>query len=103
MFLSLTLIGEVMKLREVLTMRGLAKTRYERFRHINRKKRIIKEQNNYWSYKHEGELSKGKIHCSCWMCRRKSYDSPKISDLRKSLAMKDEIRSWENGELDFDV
>lgn len=51
---------------------------------IRRKQRIIKEQNNYWHYKHAGELAKGKIHCSCPLCRRKSSDSAKFSDLRRT-------------------
>lgn len=51
---------------------------------IRRKQRIIKDQNGYWSYKHAGELAKGKIHCSCPMCRRKSSDAAKISDIRKT-------------------
>lgn len=57
-------------------------TRVQRVKHIRRKQRIIKEQGNYWHYEHAGSLSKGKIHCSCPMCRRKSYDSPKIQDVR---------------------
>ena len=28
---------------------------------------------------------KGKIHCSCWMCRRKSYDDPQIRDKRAAM------------------
>lgn len=28
-------------------------------------------------------LSKGKIHCSCPMCRHKSYDEKSMSDKRK--------------------
>ena len=79
-------------------MKSRAKTRYERFRHINRKKRIIKEQNNYWHYKHEGMLSKGKIHCSCWMCRTKSYDSLKISDLRKIEKMNADLDDFFKGD-----
>jgi len=51
---------------------------------IRRKQRIIKEQNNYWYYKNAGELAKGKIHCSCPLCRQKSSDLAKISDLRKT-------------------
>lgn len=58
--------------------------RFQRYVHIARKKRIIKEQNNYWYYKHEGELDKGKIHCSCWMCSAKTrVHGPKISEIRK--------------------
>lgn len=51
---------------------------------IQRKKRIIRQQNDYWVYRHDGELAKGKIHCSCPLCRRKSFDEAKISDVRKS-------------------
>ena len=64
--------------------------RYHRRRIIRRKKQIISDQNNYWSYKHEGELSKGKIFCSCPLCRRKSYDFPKFCDRKKKASMIDE-------------
>ena len=40
-----------------------------------RKARIIKEQNNYWSYISLHQLSKGKIHCSCPMCSAKTNNS----------------------------
>lgn len=61
--------------------------RHNRIRVINRKKKIIKSQNNYWYVEHDGMLSKGKIHCSCWMCRHKSYDNAKMQD--KHSAIKD--------------
>lgn len=51
--------------------------RIQRQKHINRKKRIIKEQNDYWHYEHEGVLSKGKIHCGCGMCRSKTNNKGK--------------------------
>lgn len=51
--------------------------RIQRQKHINRKKRIIKEQNNYWHYECEGILNKGKIHCSCGMCRNKTNNKGK--------------------------
>ncbi len=56
--------------------------RHQRYAHINRKKKIIQAQNGYWHYRHEGELDKGKIHCSCPLCRHKFFDSPKFSDRR---------------------
>lgn len=62
-----------------------------RRRAIQRKQRIIKEQDNYWHYKYAGELSKGKIHCSCPMCRRKSYDEAKIGDIRKAQKNIDQL------------
>ena len=34
-----------------------------------------------------GRLSKGKIHCSCWMCRCKSRDKRSASDNRKQVSM----------------
>ena len=65
--------------------------RRQRAKHIARKQRMI----NQWSYDKEhpywvapaGALSKGKIHCSCWMCRRKSYDHKAAKDLARIEAM----------------
>lgn len=59
--------------------------RKQRIRHINRKKGIIKRVSGYseykiWYYKHEGMLNKGKIHCSCPLCR---FNHPSHSDLKK--------------------
>lgn len=34
-----------------------------------------------------GRLSKGKIHCSCWMCRCKSRDKRSASDNRKQISI----------------
>jgi hypothetical protein len=66
--------------------RTRAFTRYQRNRHIIRKKRIIGATNCYYA-KFDGILSKGKVHCSCWYCRRKSYDEIKYSDRKKILAL----------------
>ncbi|MDE7244968.1 MAG: hypothetical protein K2O18_13485 [Oscillospiraceae bacterium] len=60
--------------------------RHQRWTHINRKKQIIKKQGEYWHYKHEGDLDKGKIHCSCPMCRRKLYDLASISSQRRTAS-----------------
>lgn len=67
--------------------RSRAYTRHQRINHIGRKKHIIHSQNDYWRVKHDGMLSKGKIHCSCSMCRVKSYDYPKVQDIRRMMAM----------------
>lgn len=66
-------------------MKNRTKNYYREMRakHITRKKRIVREQHNYWHYEYEGQYSKGKIHCSCPLCRHKSYDEQKISDKRK--------------------
>ncbi len=89
--------------------------RIQRKKHINRKKRIIKEKNDYWAYKYEGELSKGKIHCSCGMCRAKVNNKGKHrfikagnahpsknwkpSDLKKIEGMKAAIVEYEQEEI----
>lgn len=67
---------------------------YQRRTHINRKKRIIKSQNDYWHYRHDGELDKGKIHCSCPMCRHKSCDMASFSNQRKLISSIDELSEF---------
>ena len=66
--------------------RSRAFTRYQRRAHISRKKRIIAEE-NIWNYKFEGQLSKGKIHCSCPMCLVKFYDCKQARDIRRMDSM----------------
>lgn len=63
--------------------------RYQRNKHINRKKKIIRY--NGWYVSHDGKLSKGKIHCSCWMCR---FEGITMSDLRKQLSMDQKEREF---------
>lgn len=41
---------------------------------IQKKKMGIKEVNKIYDERRKGQLGKGKIHCSCPMCRTKSYD-----------------------------
>lgn len=69
--------------------RDRAYYRYQREKHINRKKGIIKRVSGvgndpYWIVKHDGELSKGKIHCSCPLCR---FYGPTVSYIRKTEMM----------------
>ena len=64
-------------------------------RAIHRKETILRqlvgEQNIFaWAHGALGRLSKGKIHCSCWMCRRKSYDEPQVRDKRAVIARLEE-------------
>ena len=42
----------------------------------------------YWYVKHEGELSKGKIHCSCKMC---AYHDTPMQDKKRLMEMSDEL------------
>ena len=56
--------------------------RLQRQRAIKRKKGILQQYGSYSWVHYDGMLSKGKVHCSCPMCRKKSYDHPKIQDVR---------------------
>lgn len=62
--------------------------RKQRAKHIKRKKRIIHEQNDYWKYKFDGDLNKGKIHCSCWLC---AFHGMSMSDLRKFETIRQDL------------
>jgi hypothetical protein len=79
-------------------MRTRAERRFYRAKTIRRKKRIIKEHGDYWSYSHDGLLNKGKIHCSCSMCKyiRKYISSAKKRTER--LKFLEEIREYFNKE-----
>jgi len=73
--------------------------RSQRKRTIQRKERILHfwgscEEVTAWERGAKGRLSKGKIHCSCPMCRRKSYDDPTIRDKRVSDKAKDMFREY---------
>lgn len=60
--------------------RNKAYYRYQRERNIEKKYSKRKKlwgtemTESYYSSNPKGELSKGKIHCSCPMCREKSYE-----------------------------
>ena len=45
-----------------------------------------------WTGGKPGRLAKGKIHCSCPMCRVKSCDSPTIPDLRRQEADEEQMK-----------
>ena len=53
--------------------RGIVYTREKREQHIARKKRIVRQCAgiNDW-YNCDGKYDKGKIHCSCGVCRAKT-------------------------------
>jgi len=82
--------------------------RSQRERVINRKIHILrkfggKEYVFAWSRGKRGRFAKGKIHCSCKMCRAKSYDTLSHADERKLLAaqqqMSEETSKPSNGKL----
>ena len=70
-----------------------------REKHIKRKKKISKHY--CWHYKFDGQYSKGKIHCSCPMCRNKTGGGAwtpepnwKHSDAVTIKAMDQEMREY---------
>ena len=81
--------------------RGRDWRRFQRYRTIQRKVDILRgidgdENVKAWTAGGTkiGRLSKGKIHCSCWMCRVKSYDYRSHMDARRIQGMTDEEREW---------
>lgn len=61
--------------------------RSQRKRTICRKRNLLYGSGGHdylraWTHGVSGRLAKGKIHCSCPMCRTKSYDDPAIRDKR---------------------
>lgn len=62
--------------------------RKQRKRAIHHKETILRQLGGEefvspWARGAARRLSEGKIHCSCWMCRRKSYDDdPQVRDKR---------------------
>lgn len=65
-------------------MRDKAYLRDVRKRKIQRKKRINKAVYGLDWYPHDGQYSKGKIHCGCGLCKfGKKYGLPTIRDMRE--------------------
>ena len=63
---------------------------------INRKAGILRrnygdEEPRLWTKGALGRLSKGKIHCSCWMCKTHYWNEPIHSDKRKLEAWKSQL------------
>ncbi len=71
--------------------------RQQRRRAIHHKAMILRDYwrihgDLFWNPVRIGKLSKGKVHCSCWMCRVKSYDNPRIMDKRGKISLD---QDWE--------
>ena len=81
--------------------RGRDWRRYQRYRTRQRKSGILRgigDEENVKAWTGGGclgVLSKNKIHCSCWMCRVKSYDYLSQMDTRRIQGMADEVRQWQ--------
>lgn len=65
--------------------RGTDYRRYVRSKAILRKKRISNSVYGLDWYKHDGQYSKGKIHCGCGLCKfGKRYGLPTTRDMREN-------------------
>lgn len=65
-------------------MRNKAYLRDVRNRKIQRKKRISKEVYGFDWYHHDGQYSKGKIHCGCGICKfGKKFGLPTTRDMKE--------------------
>jgi len=76
--------------------RNRAYYRWHRFRVIRRKVNFLKRRDGsaeaeFRTDGQYGGFSKGKIHCSCWMCRRKSYDELSHADLKKLASARQQV------------
>lgn len=45
-------------------------------------------------YRYKGKFSKNKIHCSCWLCRMKSYDYPTKTDMNKLIDFEQQLKEY---------
>ena len=76
--------------------RGIGYRRYVRNKTILRKKRISNSVYGLDWYKHDGQYSKGKIHCGCGLCKYgKKYDLPTIKCNRERSREKILMKDWE--------
>lgn len=77
--------------------RTRAENRFNSRRKALRKRRIDRQtQGRTPYYDNLHQYSKNKVHCSCPLCRLKSKDSPKHSDLKKIEFAKDALREYED-------
>jgi len=71
--------------------------RAQRTRIIKRKEKMLKQFGGEeyvfaWTRGDAGRLAKSKIHCSCWMCRRKSYDAISRADKRRLISARQQLK-----------
>ena len=82
--------------------RTRAYRRRQRSRAIARKKRICLQHYGFEYYPFDGMYSKGKIHCSCPMCRGKDEFGEHIwtlGELMAEMKMEEELQDYRNGVL----
>lgn len=78
-------------------LRNRAYLRNMRRKSIQRKKRISNSVYGFDWYKHDGQYSKGKIHCGCGLCKfGKKYGLQTIKCMRERSEEKILRRDFEN-------
>lgn len=81
--------------------RSRAYARTQRRRAIHHKAMILRDYwhengSEYWNAKRIGALDKGKVHCSCPICRRKSYDRLRTSEIRKNNRDEQKVADYDS-------
>lgn len=83
--------------------RGREYRRYVRNKTILRKKCISNSVYGFDWYKHDGQYSKGKIHCGCGLCKfGRKYGLPTIKCMRELSREKILRRDFENDLCNID-
>lgn len=71
-----------------------------RAKHIKRKKEIVSHYaafrvfDGFTYYKHDGMFSKGKIHCSCPLCKAKAYYGKHVPTMQEKRHYVSEKDMW---------
>ena len=79
--------------------RSRADRRFARNRAMAHRSMILRDcwklnDADFWTPVRYGMLSKGKVHCSCRLCRRTFHDAPRIMDKRHLLAQNQRLRAY---------
>ena len=96
----LTATKPILSLWRFTMARSRAYNRKMRAKHIKRKKNIVSHYaafrvlDGYTYYKHDGMFSKGKVHCSCPLCKSKAYYGKHVLTLQ-------ELRNLDRSEDDW--
>lgn len=71
--------------------------RYVRNKQIARKKNICVHNYGFDYYEHDGQYSKGKIHCSCGICKfGKKFGLPTLRDVRERALERSHLEDYYN-------
>jgi len=86
--------------------RSRAYYRWQRYRTIQKKLGFLKrvggmENVMAWTGGQPGRLSKGKIHCSCWMCRMKSKVQAPRQDLKSKVSASQQMQEFQLQKLTY--